>query len=234
MRRWRKARSRSLPGSSSPTTPTGRTVTPRSARLQIALAAPPGTTLRSRCFRISTGASRETREISPKMNSSATRSPRTVTVVLGNASTILRRRSFSLTVLAMMESKIFSRARLSFRNSRENCIDKLGGTVEREFQRGNRQGLKVGSQRSEIDSVFFGGQEPAGAEFTSPCEQALNVTFTIRMVVAEDDLGGRYNASGTHLGEELFWASESTECYRRWRDDRERYLPRHPPYGPFA
>src|SRR5690242_17960508 len=40
-----------------------------------------------------TGASRETREISPKTNSSATISPRTVTVVRGNDSTILRRRS---------------------------------------------------------------------------------------------------------------------------------------------
>ena len=44
-----------------------------------ALAPPPGTTVLSRCFRISTGASRETRAISPKTNSSATRSANTVT-----------------------------------------------------------------------------------------------------------------------------------------------------------
>ena len=62
----------------------------------MALAPPPGTTVRSRCFRISTGASRETREISPKTNSSATRSPMTVTVTLGKDSTILRSRSVSL------------------------------------------------------------------------------------------------------------------------------------------
>src|SRR5882724_6470075 len=152
--------------------PTGSTFTPKSARLWIAFAPPPGSTLRSRCLRIRTGASRETREISPKMNSSATRSPRTVTVVLGNASTILRRRSFSLTVLAMMESKIFSRARLSFRNSRQNCIYKLGGTVEGDSQGGNSQGLKIGAQRSEVDGVFFGGQKTTAAEFAPHREQA--------------------------------------------------------------
>src|SRR5213080_922232 len=37
----------------------------------MAFAPPPGTTLRSRCLRIKTGASRETREISPNTNSSA-------------------------------------------------------------------------------------------------------------------------------------------------------------------
>src|SRR5438552_3815406 len=58
----------------------------------MALAPPPGTILRSRCFRMSTGASRETREISPKTNSSATRSPSTATVRRGKASTIFARR----------------------------------------------------------------------------------------------------------------------------------------------
>src|SRR4029077_11225669 len=44
---------------------------------------------------MSTGASRDTREISPYTNSSATRSPSTVIVTLGNASIIFRSRSTS-------------------------------------------------------------------------------------------------------------------------------------------
>ena len=62
---------------------------------------PPGTTVLSRCFRISTGASRETREISPNTNSSATRSPSTVTVTLGNDSTIFLSRAALLSRLVM-------------------------------------------------------------------------------------------------------------------------------------
>ena len=52
IRLWRKLRSSRRPGSSLPTTPTGKTLTPRSARLFTALAPPPGTTVRSRWRRI--------------------------------------------------------------------------------------------------------------------------------------------------------------------------------------
>src|SRR5262245_35189884 len=58
----------------------------------MAFAPPPGTIDRLRCFRISTGASRLTREISPKTNSSATRSPSTATLTRGKLSTIFSRR----------------------------------------------------------------------------------------------------------------------------------------------
>src|SRR6266705_5841654 len=69
----------------------------------MALAPPPGTRVRSRCLRMSTGASRETREISPKTNSSATRSATAVTVTFGNVCTIFCRRSVSLECLDMGE-----------------------------------------------------------------------------------------------------------------------------------
>src|SRR5437588_953765 len=64
----------------------GKTLAPRVERLLAALAPPPGTTCVSRCFRMRTGASRETREMSPKRNSSATKSPRRTTVFPGNFS----------------------------------------------------------------------------------------------------------------------------------------------------
>src|SRR3984893_533358 len=79
----------------------------------MALAPPPGTIFRSRCFRISTGASRDTREISPKTNSSATRSARTVTVNLGKEATIFRKRSFSLICLVINVSAAAIKDRLS-------------------------------------------------------------------------------------------------------------------------
>src|SRR5450759_214738 len=120
----------------------------------MALAPPPGTTLRSRCFKISTGASRETREISPNTNSSATRSARTVTVSLGKDSTIFRRRSFSLICFVInmlvhrLQLKIFSRAGLSFRDScengsRQNGIHNVSGMVERKAEHGDRERLEI-------------------------------------------------------------------------------------------
>src|SRR5215469_7041036 len=85
--RWKKSSS-FRPPSSSPTAPTGMTRAPRSARLFAAFAAPPGYASLRRWRRISTGASRETREISPDTNSSSTKSPSTQMVRCGKAATI--------------------------------------------------------------------------------------------------------------------------------------------------
>src|SRR6202167_640781 len=94
--RLRRKWSRSWrPASSSPTTPTGRTRAPRSARLKTALAAPPGYDSVRRWRRIRTGASRETREISPETNSSRTKSPTTPMIWRGKLATISRRRARS-------------------------------------------------------------------------------------------------------------------------------------------
>src|SRR5580658_8033908 len=88
----RKNSSSFWPPSSSPTTPTGSTRAPSSAMLFTALAAPPGYASLRRCRRISTGASRDTREISPDTNSSSTKSPTTQIVCRENAPTISSRR----------------------------------------------------------------------------------------------------------------------------------------------
>src|SRR5208283_5237466 len=132
----------------------------------MALAPPPGTTLRSQCLRISTGASRETREISPKTNSSATRSARTVTVSLGKDSTIFRRRRrpwFSLCFVIdpalRGATKIFSRAGLPFRDSCQNGIDNGSRIVEGELELGDGEGIEFSLQRAQIHSVFFRCQE---------------------------------------------------------------------------
>ena len=93
--------SRARPLRRRPTIPTGRTFTSQVGQIIDGVGPATGTMVRSRCFRISTGASRDTRGISPKINSSATGRPSTVTVVLGNDSTIFLSRSFSLGCLFM-------------------------------------------------------------------------------------------------------------------------------------
>src|SRR5579859_1869658 len=83
------------PAGSSPTTLIGKTRVPSAAKLLAALAPPPGTNCDSRCRRIRTGASRETREISPNWYSSATKSPKSTTLFDENCSTISARASRS-------------------------------------------------------------------------------------------------------------------------------------------
>src|SRR5260370_28226983 len=152
----------------------------------MAFAPPPGTTWRAWCFRISTGASRETREISPNTNSSATRSARTVIVRLGKDSTIFRRRGrpFSLMgfVIKMpghnnlghrVQLKIFSRAGLPVRDSRQNRVHNVRGMVEREAQHRDRERRKFRLQRSQIERIFFRGHEAAGAALVALRKQAL-------------------------------------------------------------
>src|ERR1019366_7299251 len=102
----RKVWIRARPNSSSPTRPTGRAVTPRAARFMTALAPPPGIRVRPRCLRISTGASRETRAISPEMNSSVIRSAMTSTLTLENDSTM--RRSFCAPVSPWWSVRFFA------------------------------------------------------------------------------------------------------------------------------
>src|SRR5579864_4786985 len=83
----RKKSSRRSPVSSSPTAVTGITLAPRAAKLLAALAPPPGTICVSLCLRMRTGASRETRVMSPNWKASATKSPRTTTVLVEKRST---------------------------------------------------------------------------------------------------------------------------------------------------
>src|SRR5580704_130771 len=138
---WRNPLSNKRPASSSPTTPTGSTLTPRSARLLIAFAPPPGETLRSRCLRIKTGASRETRDISPKTNSSATRSPTTVIVTLGNDSTIFRSRSDSLGCLVIKQRRFSHGWSLSFCDHAQHGIHCVICVCQFHLHRHNRHGL---------------------------------------------------------------------------------------------
>src|SRR5271167_2396363 len=171
----RNCSSRRLPASSSPTTPTGRTLTPSEARFIRALAPPPGTTTRSRCLRMSTGASRDTRAISPKTNSSAIRSTRAVMETSENDWTAFFQRSASFKCLVMnsnegpapgielpdpAEPTIVSCGRLlSLDNCGQHRID--GGIgIFQMYSHGNHvyrlQGLQM---CAEVHGVFFRGEE---------------------------------------------------------------------------
>jgi len=117
----------------------------------MALAPPPGTTLRSQCLRISTGASRETREISPNTNSSATRSARTVTVELGKGLNDLSQAQAAVVFTMFCHrsgssrgaTKIFSRAELPFRDSCQNGVYDGSGIFERELELGDGEWFEV-------------------------------------------------------------------------------------------
>src|SRR5262249_12036201 len=132
--------------------------------LLIAFAPPPGTTVRSRCFRIRTGASRDTREISPKTNSSATRSPTTVIVTLGNDSTIFFSRSASLGCFVISTLRFLRLAdlltvRASLRNDPQHGIDSVSCVDEFHFDRNDCQGIQLREVFGEVDGIFFGGDE---------------------------------------------------------------------------
>src|ERR1700690_2506314 len=188
----------------------------------MALAPPPGTTLRSRCCKISTGASRETREIAPKTNSSATRSASTVTVSLGKDSTIFLRRPFSLLdfVINLLDqnllaqsgaTKIFSRAVLRFRNDRQNGIHNSGWVAERELERGDGEWFEEVLLRREIDSVFFRRKKTDTLKVATRADKSLNVVEAISMMVAKLDFCRGRNSGGAHLGKELFWTRNAAE-----------------------
>src|SRR5450631_168803 len=212
---WRKLRRRRRPASSLPTTPTGSTFTPRSARLFTAFAPPPGPTVRLRCRRISTGASRDTREISPNTNSSATKSPSTVTVMRGNAATIFRGRSASLGARVIRKTifsrEIFSRRRPAFPNHAQNSIQSVSGV--KEFHSSARDGdpIKRRKQRAEIDRVFFGGDETTGVVLLTQGSEIADIFLRVRVVVAVKLRGGWVNTSGLQLIDELLGASDATE-----------------------
>src|SRR6266705_2917338 len=198
----RKPLSSKRPGSSSPSTPTGRTFAPRSARFWMALAPPPGSTVRSRCLRIRTGASRETREISPKINSSATRSPTTVIVILGNDSTIFISRSVSLEFLLIGVGRIFSCQPSSLLHDAQHGIHSVSRLQQFHFHRHHSQWLQRGHISTQVNRVFFGGDESPSFTLMAQLQQFLDVPLGVGMMIAVKSFGHGLNSSGSQLQQE--------------------------------
>src|SRR5262249_38224687 len=160
--------------------------------------APPGMMVRSRCFRISTGASRETREISPKTNSSATISPSTVTVALGKASTIFASRSVSFKCLVIVTSSplvapafhqrptnlpltlpILSCPAATLGKGMQDGIHSVSGVFQFHLHRDDRNRLQRGKISAQIHRIFFGGDESARFTFLFQLQQFAHVFFRI-------------------------------------------------------
>src|ERR1700683_1111062 len=222
MRLWRKNFNSSRPASSSPIAPTGSTFTPRSARLLTALAPPPGTSVRSRCFRISTGASRDTREISPNTNSSATRSPSTVIVILGKASTIFRSRSTSLKCFVIRFAPcavraILSRAALPVLNHAQHGIHGVSCVCEFHFHWDygeRRESIEIASK---VHCIFLGGDEAVGFASLPKLEQIANIFFRIKVVVAIESFSDGIDAGGLQLQQKILRPRDAAEHDRpRW------------------
>src|SRR5438132_4749763 len=192
----------------------------------MALAPPPGTILRSRCFRMSTGASRETREISPKTNSSATRSPSTATVRRGKASTIFASRCcvvvsvFGFVFIRIyrptsaksgqmwgtersLKFQIVSRGAGDARiNLGEDGVHNGFGVFHFQLQRNNVKRLQALGQRPQIDGVFFGSDEATSSRLLTSALQPAHIIFGIQMMVGESDLGQRFQPGLAQLAKE--------------------------------
>src|SRR5438034_8358231 len=198
IRLWRKLLKSKRPGSSFPTIPTGKTLTPSSARLFTAFAPPPGTTVRSRWRRMSTGASRDTREISPKTNSSATMSPSTVTVMRGKLCTILLSRSVSLGTLLMFR-RILSRGGLAFTGRTKNGIQSSSGIDQFHAGAGDEYGAQCGGVGYEINLIFFRRDKAGCAGTLAQGQQFPNISLTIGMVITVELRRDRLDASHSQL-----------------------------------
>ena len=73
----------------------------------------------------------------------------------------------------------------------------------------------MGSQRPQIDHIFFGGHKTLRPEFTLHGEQALDFTIGVGVMIAESNLCRWGNTTGSYLGEELFGTSNPTK--HNWR-----------------
>jgi hypothetical protein len=138
------------------------------------------------------------------------------------------------------QNKIFSRAGLWFRDSCENGfrqdgIDNVIGIVELQAEGGDREGLEIGLERPEVEGIFFGGQEAAGAKLNAHGEQALDVAPAIGVMVAKRDFRGRRDSSGAYLGEELVWSGDTAEHNRsEGRIGDDDFPPHSPDEFPLA
>src|SRR5437588_9840030 len=98
---------------------------------------------------------------------------------------------------------------LSLRNSSQNCVQYVSGTLKRDVERGGGEGLEIISPRTEVDGVFFCGYKAARVEFVAHCKQPFYIGMVVGVVVAKLHLRCGQDSSGAHLGEELLWPGDS-------------------------
>ena len=155
--------------------------------------------MRSRCLRMSTGASRDTRAISPKTNSSATRSTSAVMETSQNDWTIFFQRSASFRCLVMnskegpapwmeqpgaTELVIVSRGALpSLGNRGQHRVERGVGTLQLHSHSDNVNGLQRLQMRTEIHCVLFRGNECRCSRLLA---QALQLAH-VRIACSDDD-----------------------------------------------
>src|SRR5882724_6967009 len=203
----------------------------------MALAPPPGTIIRSRCFKIRTGASRETREISPNTNSSATRSPSTVTVAWGNASTIFLRRSVSLLCFVMIfddggsssPSRIFSHCRRTRGNLRHQKAQD-GLSIEQFHSHGcGNKGFHAPRIFLQIDHIFLCGNESRAILLFANGQQISHIFLGVGMVIGEGNLHGSDHSSFAQLPKKSLWSRDPAKSHHtrwdRWKADSAPHSP---------
>src|SRR4051812_28491488 len=173
---------------------------------------------------MSTGASRETRVISPNTNSSATRSPSTVTVTLGNASTILTSRSACLFMVG--QSLLRKRycltlaAAQSYGPQHRLHASRALGELHRD--RGDGDGFEPLADGAQVDGVFFRGDEHLGVALPAKLQQVFDVVFFVTIVVAEGGRGGRLAAGELQLQQKVLRTRDAAKRNRLRRQPLRR------------
>src|SRR5213593_1091350 len=173
----------------------------------MAFAPPPGTTLRSRCLRIKTGASRETREISPNTNSSATRSPTTVMVTLGKDSIMFLNAEADATL-------IFSCRTAALFNRAKHGIQGVIGVEKLHLDGNDCQRNKGRKKFAQVDGVFFCGDKATGFALRAKFDQVRYIALGIGVMIAIECFGGRFDTCGAELHQEILWARNTTKHNR--------------------
>src|SRR5271166_1881867 len=130
-----------------------------------------------------------------------------------------------------MQSKIFSRTGLRFRNSRQKGTYNVSGTIDRKIECCGRKGLEVLLQRPQIDHIFLGCQKASRTPPAAQGKQALDVSSTVSMMVAEDDFRRGRDSGGAYLSKKLFGARDTAKHNRRGRHVGENQLTLHSPDG---
>src|SRR6202044_3994468 len=166
---------------------------------------------------------REAREISPQINSSATRSPSTVNETLGKAGTIFLRWPASLVCFVILENRICDWMILSFSghtffNLAQHGIQDVSCILQLHFYRDHGQrfeGRKIGAK---IDCVFLGSHKAPGFASLLQGKEFANVAFGVGVVIAIKGFGDGINIGGAQLQDKVLRSRDAAEDDGALRD----------------
>jgi len=113
---------------------------------------------------------------------------------------------------------IFSRLALSFFDPAKHGIQSVSRIGKIHFHRDHRERLERGKVGSEINRIFFGGNEATGLAPLFQVEQFANVFFRVGVVIAIKRLGDRFDIGRPQLQHEVLRSRDTAEDHRARRN----------------